>query len=61
METLDHGPSTRRGGNEELVGEVVDLDLLLRSSKFQQDWVDEEGDLKVLVAQLGVFNGKCTS
>ena len=48
METLDHGPSTRRGGNEELVGEVVDLDLLLRSSKFQQDWVDEEGDLKVL-------------
>ena len=61
MKTLDHGPSTRRGGNEELVGEVVDLDLLLRSSKIQQVWVDEEGDLKVLVTQLGVFKGECTS
>ena len=45
METLDHGPSTKRGGNEERLGEVVDLDLLLRSSKNQQVWVVEEGDL----------------
>ena len=61
METLDHGPSRRRGGNEERVGEVVDLDLLLRSSKNQQVWVVEEGDLSILVAQLEVVNGECTS
>ena len=61
METLDNGPSRRRGGNEERVGEVVDLDLLLRSSKNQQVWVVEEGDLLILVAQLEVVNGECTS
>ena len=45
METLDHGPSTRRGGNEERVGEVVDPGLLLQSSKFQRVWVEGLGDL----------------
>ena len=61
METLDHGPSRRRGGNEERVGEVVDLDLLLRYSKNQQVWVVEEGDLLILVAQLEVVKEECTS
>ena len=47
METLDHGPSRNRGGNEERVGEVVDPGLLLQSSKFQQVWVEGLGDLAI--------------
>ena len=45
METLDYGPSTRRGGNEERLGEVVDWGLLLQSSEYQRVWVEGLGDL----------------
>ena len=47
METLDHGPSTKRGGNEERFGEVVDRGLLLESSEYQQVWVEGLGDLVI--------------
>ena len=47
METLDHGPSRNRGGNEERVGEVVDPGLLLQSSEYQRVWVEGLGDLVI--------------
>ena len=48
METLDHGPSTRRGGNKERLGEVVDRGLLLQSSEYQRVWVEGLGVLAIL-------------
>ena len=45
METLGSNPSSERVGNEELLGEVVDLVLLLQSSEDQRDWVEGLGDL----------------
>ena len=47
METLDYGPSTRRGRNEERVGEVVDPGLLLQSSEYQRVWVEGLRDLVI--------------
>ena len=45
METLGSNPSSDLGGNEERLGEDVDLVLLLQSSEDQRDWVKGLGYL----------------